>query len=98
MGKIANEETSAVAFKLTFQSMLAMLSYPVEKKIDYKKVLVDGRGCLQADVKWWPSMNTMTIWSEDEGRSFMVLEADTDEVKCKIEEGAEYALYVIDVE
>ena len=97
MGEIKKEANGAIAFKLTSTALIAMFSFPVEKSI---KFVPDDESekLIHVTVTWLPSMETMTLWTNNGGETFMVEKADTEEIVYQLEAGKSYTCYTIDME
>lgn len=98
MGEIKKTAKEPVAFKLTATALIAMLSFPVKKSVEFMPD-DESETVIHATVIWLPSMETMTLWTNNGGETFMVESADTEELpEYQLEGGKFYTCYTIDVE
>lgn len=97
MSEIKKETNEPIAFKLTAIALMAMFSFPVEKSV---KFIPDKESekIAHVTVTWLPSEDTMTLWSNDGGQTFMVEKADTEKIVYQLEAGKSYTCYTIDID
>lgn len=102
MGEIARygkdiESCVPYCYKLTLAAFNAMCFFPVDKFTNWTFDSVDSNlACIT--IEWFPSGDTMDLFSTDDGTAFMVHHSNTEELVCDLEDGGEYILYTIDVE
>ena len=99
MGEIKKTAKEPVAFKLTAAAFSAMCLYPVEKHIQPMPPDNESQILRNITVTWIPYNETMTLFTSDGGKTYMVESADTEELpKYQLEGGKFYTCYTIDVE